>query len=118
MSKYTELQEILKEDIEAIVEQRLAERMESIIESLMPSILEHVANSFRMHTHHLYSDQTIKTHQLVMHTNPGTTRSIGEHMVTINQYEYEKSRADLLAAYQTLNYRISQLEQLSHESKP
>lgn len=110
MSKYTELREILKEDIEAIVEQRLAERMQSIIESLMPSILEHVANSFRMHTHHLYSDQTIKTHQIVMQTGTGTTRTIGEHMVTINQYEYEQSRKDNLAAYQTLNIRLQNLE--------
>lgn len=110
MSKYTELREILKEDIEQIVEQRLAERMESIINALMPSILENVANSIRFETGNSPSDFSIKTHQFTMTTSPGVKHYIGDNIVAIDRQGYDKYKDDQMAAYQTLNIRLHNLE--------
>lgn len=116
MSKYTEIRELLKEDIELIVEQRLVERMGDIINTLMPSVLEHVANNIRFETGNAASDFSIRTHQFTMTTGTGAKHYIGENIVAIDRFGYDKYKDDQRAAYQTLNMRLHNLEQKLHEN--
>lgn len=50
MSKYSEIREVLKEDIHELVEKELFSRMTNIIPALMPAVLEFVADSMKVYT--------------------------------------------------------------------
>lgn len=111
MSKYTELREILKEDIEMIVEQRLTERLESLVTALMPGILEHVAKSikFNVYDTDTSGNNEIRTVHLILQTGPINSQYIGS-VDTINPVHYQNERSHILAAYQDIINRVSTLE--------
>jgi hypothetical protein len=119
MSKYTELREILKEDIEIIVEQRLSERLETLVTALMPGIMQHIANNLKLTVYETDSNgnNEIKTAHLTLQTGPINIQHIGS-IKTINPDHYQSERSAVIALYQDLTNRLTTLEHLlSHESK-
>ena len=118
MSKYTELREILKEDIEIIVEQRLSERMETLLTALMPGIMQHIANNLKLTVYETDSsgNNEFKTAHLTLQTGPINIQHIGS-INTINPVHYQSTITHIVTAYQDTINRLSTLERLSHESK-
>lgn len=112
MSKYTELREILKEDIELIVEQRMKERLGSIIDSLMPSIIEHVASSLYASTteNHATLDKVVRTTDLIMRMPQGYVQTIAT-IKTISPSQYSED-------FNKLQNQIIELNIASENQKP
>lgn len=116
MSKYAELLELLKEDIDQIVEKRMEESMGRIVEALMPNILEHVANSIQILSSPANTgsyDPTLKDLQLTMQTQPGHTRYISIPFTVVNKYDHDIKWRALNDAFGQLAHRVSTLEQPS-----
>lgn len=113
MSKYSELLGLLKEDVDKMVEQRVAERMESIIEALMPSILQHVTNNIDLYQGPLddgaYIPELNKM-QFVMKTDVGTVQYISRPFITVDAANYNHKQLMRTNDINTINYRISELE--------
>ena len=80
MSKYTELRQILQEDICDIVELTLKHRLESVINTIIPSTIDKVADSIQMYQ---YDNGVLQNslHLTMVYTDPvtytQTTRPIG-----------------------------------------
>lgn len=116
MSKYTEIRELLKEDINEIVEQRIAERMESIINTLMPAVLEHVSNSLSIpsvstHVTGVYTPD-IKRTGLQMNMGDGRTKSISDAFLTIDPQYYLMKWDNVDREFVRHEQRLQKLESL------
>lgn len=90
MSKYTEIREVLKEDIAEIVELTFKHRLESVINAMMPSILDTVANSIKIDSYAYGGAPENSLHLSMEHTDPvtytQTTRNIGSPVQIVNPY--------------------------------
>lgn len=113
MTKYSELREILKEDIHEIVEQEIALRLHTVIQALMPSVLEHVANSLEVCKSPAasnYYEPSLETAQLAIHTEPGHTRYVSVPFTTVNQHYYATKWNSVDQEFIRLQNRIHNLE--------
>lgn len=118
MSALQKIRDLIKPDIEEIVEQRIAERLPSIIEALYPSIMEHVANNLYLVNHgsSVYDNspkQELNAVSLQIRTSPGTVKYLGPTITTLDGHHYTQRINALYTHIEQLNDKLSKLQ---HES--
>ena len=119
MSALQKLRDLIKPDIEEIVEQRIAERIPSIIEALYPSIMEHVANNLQLVNHgsSVYDGspkQELNAVSLQIRIGPGAVKYLGAAINTLDGHHYTQRINALYAHIEQLREKINKIEQ--HES--